>query len=190
MKRTFTKAAAFALASGALMQAQVVQAQAQAGCVDQADLSGAAIYAMPLVSQALDRTCANELSPDGFWATEGAAFTAKFAGLQERSWPGMSRIFGVFMEKSMAQESGDANPLAGILNPNDPEGMSVFRPLIDAVLVEQIAGSIKTADCKKVERGMSLVAPLPPENIGALVGFIADMADLKEPDVCPYTGDE
>ncbi len=188
MKRTFTKAAAFALASGALMQAQV--AHAQAACVDQADLSDAAIYAMPLVSRALDLTCANELSPDGFWATEGAAFTAKFAGLQESSWPGMSRMFGVFMDKTMAKEGGEANPLAGLLNPGDPESMSVFRPLIDAVLVEQIAGSIKPADCQKVERAMALVAPLPPENIGGLVSFIADMADVKDPEVCPFTGDQ
>ncbi len=172
-----------ALVGAALMQVQVVQAQQ--ACVPQQDLTDAVIYAVPVMADAFDTACSTELSPDGFFATQGDAFVAPYAAMSEERWPGAARVLTTFAEAGSKGNSG-IPALADVLNGQSPQ---TVRPFIDALLGSMIVGEIKTKDCGKIERGMELMAPLPPENMGGMVTFIMDMAGVKNPELCPWNGE-
>lgn len=59
------------------------------------------------------------------------------------------------------------------------------RPLFDAVIEQKVAEEIKVGDCAKIERGVELLSPLPPENVGGLITFLLDVAKVDNPKVCP-----
>ncbi|MFO6447353.1 hypothetical protein ACLBKU_09445 [Erythrobacter sp. NE805] len=169
-----------ALALAALASAQAAQAQQQA-CVAPADVSDAAIYAMPIIFDAARTTCANRLARNGFIATGGEAFVAPFRAGQDKAWPGAYRLIKVFMaQKGAGEEAGGVD--IGQMLGGMPE--STVRPFVDGLLGQMIAEEIKPADCGKIERAMELNSPLPRENVGGLVAFLIEIAKLDNPPVC------
>ena len=62
---------------------------------------------------------------------------------------------------------------------------SSLRPFVDGLVGQMIAGEIKPDSCDKIERGMELLSPLPPENIAGLLAFVAELSDIKNPEICP-----
>lgn len=170
-----------ALALVALATAQTAAAQQQA-CVRAADLSDAVVYAMPLAYDAVRTSCANRLARDGFIATKGDAFVAGFRDRQNAAWPGAFRLLKVFMA-SDTDASTDTGPDITAMISSLPEGS--LRPFVDGLIGQMIAGEIKGDDCGKIERGVELISPLPTDNVGGLFAFIAEMADLKNPAICP-----
>ncbi len=176
--KPFRPAAAI-LALAALAQPQAAFAQQ---CVDQQDLADSVIYAMPLMAEAFEDKCGAQLKPDGFMATKGDAFVAPYRAQQAKKWPAAMRVLTVF-----AQSGGEDN--------EGGEGMAelfqslpadAVRPFVDALIVQKLSEEIKTADCGKIERGVSLIAPLPPQNTGALVAFVFDLTGVDKPKLCPY----
>jgi len=168
------------LALAALATAQTAQAQQQA-CVAADDLADAVVYAMPLAFDAAKTACANRFDRSGFFATRGDAYIGKFRAAQDKAWPGAFRMMKVFMAEDGAAEGESPSDMAGML-----EGMpeEALRPFVDALVGQEIAKQIKGDSCAKIERGVELISPLPTENVGGLVAFIAEMADLKSPPVC------
>jgi hypothetical protein len=59
-----------------------------------------------------------------------------------------------------------------------------LRPFVDGLVGQMIAGEIKPDSCGKIERGLELLAPLPPENVAGLFAFIAELTELKNPPIC------
>lgn len=175
MKHVFAKTCAAGLTLCALAQPQMAMAQQ---CVDQDDFSDMVQYAMPLVADAFVVKCESQLSPDGFFATRGDEFLAPFRANQDDHWPATLRVLKVFGSK----DSEDAGPMAMI--ESLPE--EALRPFVDAIVGTMIAAELKVKDCGKIERGVALMAPLPPENVGDLFSFLVDMAGVKNPSVCPY----
>jgi hypothetical protein len=166
------------LAIAALTTAQAAQAQQQA-CVASEDLGDAVVYAMPIAFDAAQNACANRLSKKGFMATEGEAFISEFRAGQDQAWPGAFRLLKTFMA-SKGGEGSDADIAAMITAlPEDS-----LRPFVDGMVGQMIADEIKGDSCTKIERGLELIAPLPTENVGDLVAFIAELAELKEPPIC------
>ncbi|MEO9462992.1 MAG: hypothetical protein ABJ242_09670 [Marinomonas sp.] len=174
-----TKSTAAALALCALAQPQIAMAEE---CVEQADLSATVVYAMPLLGDAVNEKCSKELSPTGFMATKSEAFLAPYRAKQDANWPGAFRLLKMFSKKGKAP-SGMGDMIDSL-----PE--SALRPFVDAVIVTMVGKEIKPADCGKIERGIALIAPLPEENVGDLAAFIFDMAEVKNPNLCPYRGDQ
>jgi hypothetical protein len=168
-----------ALALAALATAQTAQAQAQA-CVNPADLSDAVVYALPLAFDAAGSACANRLSDDGFMATRGEDYIAQFRAKQDTAWPGAFRFLKTFMNKDGG--SGNEDQMGAMLS-SMPE--DALRPFVDALVGQMLAAEIKGDTCPKIERGIELLSPLPSENIGGLIAFMAELADLKNPPVCP-----
>jgi hypothetical protein len=165
-------------AFAALATAQTAQAQQQA-CVASEDLGDAVVYAMPIAFDAAQNACANRLSKNGFMATEGEAFISEFRAGQDKAWPGAFRLLKTFMA-SKGGEGSDAEITAMITAlPEDS-----LRPFVDGLVGQMIAEEIKGDSCAKIERGLALIAPLPTDNVGDLVAFIAEVAELKEPPVC------
>ncbi|MGB7374585.1 hypothetical protein [Pontixanthobacter sp.] len=174
MRRTLTRIAAVPAAIFALAQPQIAMAQ---NCVDQENISDAMIYSMPLLVSAFAEKCGDELADSGFMSTKGDAFAAQYLDRQDAVWPG---AFTLLMQ--FAAKDGDeamANLFAAL-----PE--ESVRPLVDAIIEQKVAEEIKLKDCAKIERGVEMLAPLPPENMGGLLAFLMDMANVKDPKICAY----
>ncbi len=173
-----TRIIAPALALLALTSAQAAHAQQQT-CVAAADLGDAVVYAMPIAFDAARNACANRLSKDGFMATGGEAVIAPFRAGQDRAWPGAFRLLKTFMAAEGGEgEDSQINAMITAL-PED-----ALRPFVDGLAGQMIADEIKGDSCARIERGLELIAPLPTENVGGLVAFIAEMTDLKNPPIC------
>ena len=56
--------------------------------------------------------------------------------------------------------------------------------MADAMLGQTVAKEIKPSQCNRIERGMKLLSPLPPENVAQLFPFVADIANLTNFKVC------
>lgn len=168
------------LAFTALASATAAQAQQQP-CVNPADLADAIVYVMPAAFDATRTACGKELAADGFIAREGDAYIAPFRAGQDKVWPGAFRFLKTFMDKGAAGQGSKSKDMEAMISalPED-----ALRPFVDALVGQMIAGEIKPDSCTKIERGMELLAPLPGENLGGLIAFIVEMANLKNPPVC------
>lgn len=171
------------LALAALATAQTASAQ-QAACVQPADLADGAVYAMPIAYDAVRTACANRLTRDGFFATKGDTFISGFRAQQNAAWPGAFRLLKVFMANDGAEGAATDNEMNAMIAALPEEAL---RPFVDGLIGQMIAAEIKGDSCAKIERGVELISPLPTDNVGGLVAFIAEMSDIKNPPVCSAT---
>lgn len=165
---------AVTLALTALLHSQTALAQA---CLAPEDVSDAGIHAVPALVEGIATSCAPHLAAQGYLATRGAEFAAPYVALQDSRWPGTLRVF---LAMSAGGKGGsEASEMMAEL-PQD-----ALRPLVDAMVAQEIGKGLKPADCTKIERAMELLAPLPPENFGGLVSFLLDVTGVKNPLICP-----
>lgn len=167
------------VALAALATAQTAHAQQQA-CVAAADLGDAVVYAMPIAFDAARTACANRFTRGGFMATGGDAFIASFRAGQNTAWPGAFRLLKTFMADE--SRTGAGMDMTEMLTALPEESL---RPFVDGMVGQMIVGEIKGDSCGQIERGLELISPLPKENVGGLFAFIAEMADFKNPPICP-----
>lgn len=169
-----------ALALTALASATAAQAQQQA-CVQPADLADAIVYVMPVAYDAAQTACANRFAADGFMAREGESYIAQFREGQDKAWPGALRFLKTFMNDGGEGKGGKDADMAAAISALPEEAL---RPFVDALVGQMIGGEIKPASCGKIERGVELLSPLPSDNLGGLIAFIVELADIKNPPVC------
>ena len=170
-----------ALALLALASATTAQAQQQT-CVAAADLGDTVLYAMPIAYDAVSTSCASQLKRDGFMAKDGEAFIAKFRDRQDSAWPGAFRLLKTFMAKDNADEAKSGADMMKMIAALPEDSL---RPFVDGLVGQMIAGEIKPDSCGKIERGLELLSPLPVDNVAGLMAFIAEVADMKDPQICP-----
>ena len=177
MMKSFAAAAALA----ALSRPALAQG---ATCIAQEDMTAATIYAMPIMVDSVQRKCSAQLSSTGFLARNGAAFAKPYRAQQSRHWAATARVLTAFTSSPQAKSMGSGEQLSAFssLFKDQPE---VMRPFVDASISSMVASKIKVQDCAKIERGMELIAPLPPENAGGIVALILDSADGNLPKMCP-----
>ena len=166
-------------AFAALSQPTIATAQA-GSCLDQDDVADAAIYAMPAIIQSVKGTCGPRLSSRGWLATKGDAYAQRFTAQQAAAWPGTMRTIGALASKSGAGEARQMRTLMATLPPG------ALRPMVDALIVQELAGEIPVNDCGDIERALELISPLPTQNAGALVGLMLAQVDKRkgELDIC------
>lgn len=177
------KILATATAILALSQAHIAMAQAAVQpCIEPADLSDVVVYAMPSLLVAFEAKCGPTLADDGFIRTQGSELSATYTAQQAQAWPGAKRFIIQFSERETGAEAGDG-----------PDGMNeiitalpdeALRPFADALIQQKVAEQIPLKECSNIERGVSLLAPLPPENMGGLAAFVFEMAKVKNPSIC------
>ena len=175
MKSKLTTMVKAAIGLAALAGSQVAQAQQ---CVDQDDLAEAVVYFVPVLGASLKAKCAPSLSSDGFVANGLDRMIAKFEPLQAGAFPAAMRILAIF-----ASRDESAQEMLALTEGLPPEAL---QPLVDAVIAGEFNKGLKVSDCANIERGVSLLAPLPPENVGGLVSFLMDVSGVKNPTVCAY----
>ena len=170
-----------ALAGLALASATTAQAQQQA-CVQSADFADAVIYAMPIAYDAVSVSCGKQLGSDGFIARDKGRFIKAFRERQDAAWPGAFRLLKTFMAKDAAAKDSTQSDI-GAMIASLPE--SSLRPFVHGMVGQMIGGEIKPDSCGKIDRGMELLSPLPPENIAGLLTFVLELSDAKNPEICP-----
>lgn len=174
--KTFVKTGAAALALFSLAQPSLAHANQ---CVSEQDLDSAAQFMMPSIVAALKAKCSGQLSEDGFFATQSEDFLEPYIEEQDKNWPGTFRFFKAF--------AADAQVDASLFDALPEE---IVRPMIETTFGTMLVKDIKTTDCSKIERGMEYIAPLPPENIGGLIGFVVVLVEEgnakkgKKPRLC------
>ncbi|WP_162789429.1 hypothetical protein [Altererythrobacter sp. ZODW24] len=172
MKSIKTGAATLALL--ALSQPQMAMAQE---CLAETDVSDAVVYAMPSLITAVQTKCDDVLIGGGYLDLQGEALKSRFDARSDQAWPGAKRVIEVYLSR---KNKGDQTSSMLASLPDD-----ALSPFVAALITAEVADEIPLKECANVERGLELLDPLPPENVGGLMGFIFRLAGVKKPSICP-----
>ncbi|WP_421847044.1 hypothetical protein [Novosphingobium sp.] len=152
-----------ALAS--LGMAEVAVAQEPA-CLTEHEVTSLVTYALPVVMDGAMKTCRPQLSPQGYFATQGSSLVQRYAALKGAAWPEA--------RAAMLKLGGNDAKLKDVVSNLSDEALQPFAEgLVSAVVTK----GIKPDQCKAIERATRLLSPLPPENTAELVTFILVVAD-------------
>lgn len=161
------KKAAALLAFAALVLPAAAQAKND---LSPAAMQAAVRYSLPHLLSGVRATCGPKLSPKGYLATQGDALLARFSQGSEDAWPAARTAL---LQMAAKEEKGMGQMLGQM-----PD--AALKPFVDATISAMVASKLKLENCSDVERGLELVAPLPPENIAGLVGFFIEMAERED----------
>lgn len=159
--KKFTVAAALA--------ALAIPASSQAAEVSPQAMQAAVRYALPQLVAGIRATCVSELAASGFLARNGTELEQRYAAGADAAWPAAR---AALLELGKDDKSGMAPMLSKM-----PD--SALKPFVDATISSMVATKVKPAQCGDVERAIELLAPLPPENVAGLVGFIFEMKERE-----------
>ena len=158
------------LAAIAAVAALSLPATAQAEEMSPAAVQSAVRYSLPHLLSGVRASCSSKLSANGYLATQGDALLARFSQGSEAAWPAAK---SALMQLGAKEEKG-----MGAMLGQMPD--SALKPFVDATISTMVATKLKPENCGDVERGLELLAPLPPENIAGLVGFVIEMAERDD----------
>lgn len=162
-------------AAAAALAALVVPATAHARTELSPEATQAAVrYALPHLLSGVRATCAPKLSSGGYLAKNGATLVGRYSQGAQAAWPA-ARV-------ALIELGGKQNSDMAAMFAQMPD--SALKPFVDATITSMVATKLKLENCADVERGLELLAPLPPENIAGLARFFLEMAERdKKPRV-------
>ena len=141
----------------------------------QAEVSSLVVYGLPQAIEASRVSCSAQLAPDGFLATRGSALASRYSTAKDAAWP---KAKAGLIKLANITNARDIATLAGL--PDD-----TVRPLIDALIQQKVAEAIQPGTCGDVERLARVLAPLDPQQLGALSGVLASLVlQDKDPRIC------
>lgn len=155
------------------VQPTLAAAQEQA-CITEEEVSALVIYFAPAAIESVQQSCATALAANGYLAQRGEALAARYAALQDAAWPSAKSGFMKFSSKKNAGVDDFATL------PDD-----AVRPLVDAIITQQVSAQIGTKDCDKIERVLEAMDPFEPSAVAKLVAVIAGLVGKENPRVCP-----
>jgi hypothetical protein len=168
MKRKLT-AAGIALWLG--MAATAAQAAVTPACVTKDEVQTVVTALIPDVLRGIGDTCRTSLPPAGILRDGLPPLVARYEPAAEAAWPKAI--------DTLTRMSG--GEFKGI----DPK---LVRPLLSPMLASTLA-KVKPGDCPRIDRAVTLIAPLPPENVPELVAMLMASGgknDKKGPfSICP-----
>lgn len=128
-------------------------------------MTGLVGFALPSALGGAIKGCKPHLSANGYFATRGNEFLDRYAARKDGNWPMAKAAF------LKLGGNGDAK-MADTFSKLPDEAV---KPFVEAMVGELVGSEIKPDQCKAIERGVRLLAPLPPENTAELVSFIFAM---------------
>ncbi|MCB2044753.1 MAG: hypothetical protein H6915_06360 [Novosphingobium sp.] len=164
-----------AAALGLAAMAQPTLARADE-CISEPEIAAMAIYAMPSLITSVSNFCAPHLPATGYLASEGAALSSRYAEVRADSWP-LAKT--ALLKLAASGRTADKEREIFAQLPDE-----ALQPLVDAIIVQKLAADMKPGDCGRIERGVRIFAPLPPENTGELIAFVISMAKSDKMPVC------
>ena len=169
-----------AAAAATVILLHPVAASAQQACVTEEEVSAIAIYSMPSLVEGVRVRCDGQLSPNGFLNRPNSSFKTRYASLQTKAWPrAKSGLLKVLAAKSSATRGPQGLDMIGSLPDN------AVRPLVDALIVQEVSPKIDTGQCSRIERIIELASPIDPEIAGNVLGAVVGLINPKELPVCP-----
>lgn len=159
------KAAAFALALGAAATSGQATAQAAKSCVTVGDAEALVASVAPDALRATGLACATVLPPSALIRQTTGPLIDSYQAEADRAWPVASGVIGKFIGPDLSQLADS----------------SLLRPMVATLLVPMIVGKVKPKDCKEIDRVVTLMAPLPPRNVAALLVTIYRLSDQDKP---------
>lgn len=156
-----------ALAS--LGAAEVAAAQEPA-CLSEREVTSLVTYALPVVMDFTMKACRPQLSPQGFFATQGSSLVQRYAARKTAAWPEA--------RAALVKLGGNDDKLKDIVSNLSDEAL---QPFAEGMVSAMVTKGIKPGQCKAIERATRLLSPLPLENTAELVTFILVVADKPKP---------
>lgn len=162
---------------GAALAIQPGLASAQQNCITEDEVSAMAIYSVPSVVRSVRLRCNGQLATGGFLARRGDAFSGRYAALQSAVWPkAKAGAIKAFTDKG----AGDPQSLDMMANLPD----NAVRPLVDALIVQEVSARIAPENCSRIELAMEGLALLDPEVAGTMLGVVVGLIGPENPPVC------
>lgn len=152
--------------------------QAHAACLSPQEQRALVQYALPDVVGQLGDSCSATLPADAYLIRDRAALVTRY-------------------EIAAKPVVGGAKTALGKIAGLPPEQMAVFsddtvRGMIKGGVAAAVTGKIKPKDCTLVSEILQQLAPLPPENIAALIGVALREGGKKDASspftLCPVPG--
>lgn len=145
--------------------AEVAAAQDPA-CLSEREVTSLVTYSLPVVMNATMKACSPQLSPQGWFATQGPGLVQRYAARKSAAWPAA--------KAALIKLGGNDNRMKDVVASLSDEAL---QPFAEGIVSAMVTKGIKPGQCKAIERGVRLLAPLPPENTAELVTFILVLAD-------------
>jgi hypothetical protein len=167
-----------ALFGAAALAVQPQIAAAQANCIAEEEVSAMAIYAVPSVVQAMKLRCSGVLSDNGFLARDADSMARRYSALQARSWPqAKAGLLKIVTSGANVEGAQTIALVAGLPDEN-------VRPLVDALIVQEVSARIPAESCGNAERLVQAIAPIEPQQAGSLIAAIAGLVADEQPLIC------
>jgi hypothetical protein len=154
---------ALLLAALALPAAATAQTRAAAPCLTVAEGEAVLLFLAPDLLAQAGRTC-TPLLPANAYLRRSAALAQSYSAASDRAWPA-ARV-------AIAKIAGpDVAPLLD---------SSFARPAVSSLIAPLVAQEIKSGDCPRLDRILSLVAPLPPQNVAGIAVAFMQLANDRD----------
>ena len=169
-----------AAAAAAALAVQPTVAAAQQSCLTEVEVSAIAVYSLPSLVHSVRVRCNGQLAPSGYLARRGDSLIARYAALQNGAWPrAKSGMLKVMSRKSGAGQNRQSLDMIANL-PDD-----AVRPLVDALIVQELSPKIDVDHCGRIERLIEIASPIDPEIAGSVLGAVAGIVNHEELPICP-----
>jgi hypothetical protein len=168
-----------AAAAGAVLALQpAVAAAQQAQCITEDEVSAIAIYSVPSLLQSVRLRCGTQLSASGYLARGSDTLAARYAALQAGVWP---KARSGMMKVLASKATGEGRQGLEMITRLPDESV---RPVVDALIVQELSPKIAAGDCWKIERIIEAMAPIDPEVAGTLLGAVVGVVQPEQLPVC------
>lgn len=119
-------------------------------------------FALPDVITGVANKCAPSLPSKSFLATKSADLAARYRASAAPSWP---------LAKQAMRKVVDLDDDMMAALPDD-----ALKGFFGAGVSTMIVKNVEPAQCSDIDRLLQIVAPLPPENMSALVGILLEFS--------------
>jgi len=128
-------------------------AEAQTRCITTPEAEAMTLVALPDIIQQTGIICTTRLPSSSLIRRTDSEFLGRYRDAADRAWP---------------------NARAAIVKLSDPMIDSLLqsefaRPLLTAALAPLLVGRINPADCGTIDRFVTQLAPLPPQNTAGVI---------------------
>lgn len=159
MKNFLALAAAFALSGATTAQAAVPP------CLTPAEFTALTDYAMPSAIRGAAARCSAALPANAYLRTNAEALAHKYDAGKARNWPAAK---GAFLRVGAV-----LNPEAGALFKSMPD--AAVQPIVDSMMTGLVGQKLPLDRCASLDRLVTLLSPLPADNVGELFGLAAGL---------------
>ena len=177
------KAGIAALSLFALTGAEAARAQ---DCVSGSEVASLFVYAVPPTMEAVKNSCDGRLKAGGFFSSGGKKLSAKYAALQTETWPKARRalLLLIASQQKKGPKASAAMPGLDPLKLAQSLPDNVARPLVETMIMQQVAEKVKPDQCRTIERIFAAMSPFDPRDTGMLLGTVMPLVGLRDPKVC------